>query len=215
MTPLLDHIPHVSRAERHRPCPRATVGEVGWAAATNLLASGHATLFGLWGDAGAVHMALLGDGSDLVVLTLDCPDGSYPSVGQKHPPAIRPERAIRSLFGLDAVGYTIARGLVGNPRQAEQGLVEMDVAVDQRRQDQCSAEVEDMIADIAVDVAGARHKGGDPPFLDVDISSAAIGQRGVGDQHAITCRRPRPLPCGSGRRLSAPPWPSGRCRWRW
>src|SRR5690606_5246249 len=59
MTALLDHIPHVSIAERHRPFPRATVGEEGWGAAIDLLADGRATLFGLWGDAGAVHMALL------------------------------------------------------------------------------------------------------------------------------------------------------------
>jgi Ni,Fe-hydrogenase III large subunit len=104
MTPLLDHIPHLSRAPAHRPFARAIVGAVGWNAAVNLLAAGHASLFGLWGDAGAVHMALLGEGADLVVLTLECPDGAYPSVGQKHPAAIRLERAIRSLFGIDAVG---------------------------------------------------------------------------------------------------------------
>ena len=38
-------------------------------------------------------------------------------------------------FGLDAVGDAVAGRLVGHPGQAEQGLVEMDVAVDQRRQD--------------------------------------------------------------------------------
>ena len=37
-------------------------------------------------------------------------------------------------FGLDAIGDAVARRLVGHPGQAEQGLVEMDVAVDQRRQ---------------------------------------------------------------------------------
>ena len=45
-------------------------------------------------------------------------------------------------LGLDAVGDAIARRLVGNPGQAEQRLVEMDMAVDQRRQDQRAAEIE-------------------------------------------------------------------------
>ncbi len=31
-------------------------------------------------------------------------DGKFPSVGAQHPPALRPERAIRSLFGLEAMG---------------------------------------------------------------------------------------------------------------
>ncbi len=42
-------------------------------------------------------------------------------------------------FGFDAVGDAVAHRLVGHPGQAEQGLVEMDVAVDQRRQDECAA----------------------------------------------------------------------------
>ncbi len=42
-------------------------------------------------------------------------------------------------FGFDAVGDAVARGLVGHPGQAEQSLVEMDMAVDQRWQDQRAA----------------------------------------------------------------------------
>ena len=34
----------------------------------------------------------------------DCPQGTFPSVGALHPPAIRLERAIRDLFGLEPVG---------------------------------------------------------------------------------------------------------------
>ena len=110
-------------------------------------------------------------------------------------------------LGLDAVGDAIARRLVGHPGQAEQRLVEMDMAVDQRRQDQRAAEIE---------VArGRREEGGDPPSRNLDVVPAAVGQRGVGEPHALTCRRRRPLPCGSGRRRCARPWPSGRSRWRW
>ena len=59
-------------------------------------------------------------------------------------------------LGLDAVGDAIARRLVGHPGQAEQCLVEMDMAVDQRRQDQRASEIE--VARIR-----GREEGGDPP----------------------------------------------------
>jgi hypothetical protein len=101
---LLDTIPHSERAARHRPWPRAAVGDEGWAAAIDLLAAEKCTLLGLWGDTDAVHMALLGDGAEIAVLSYACKDGRYPSVGAKHPPAIRLERAIQSLFGLTAIG---------------------------------------------------------------------------------------------------------------
>src|SRR5690348_2642199 len=52
--------------------------------------------------------------------------------------ASRTDLALR----LDAIGHLIARCLVGYPRQAEQGLVEMDVTVDQWRQDQRAIEIE-------------------------------------------------------------------------
>jgi Ni,Fe-hydrogenase III large subunit len=84
---------------------RRTVNEHDWRDAIARLARGQATLLGLWGDAPDVHMALLDESTgDIAVLTYACVDGRYPSVGAQHPPALRPERAIRSLFGLEAVG---------------------------------------------------------------------------------------------------------------
>jgi Ni,Fe-hydrogenase III large subunit len=73
-----------------------------WQEATRLVAAGEATLLGLWGETGRVHMAVFDHG--VVVLSLDCPDGGYPSVGALHAPAIRLERAARDLFGLDPIG---------------------------------------------------------------------------------------------------------------
>ncbi len=85
--------------------PRANVTEDGWGQSIDRLAGGSQTLLGLWADAGAVHMALFDEKtSDIAVLTYACKDGKYPSVGAKHPPAIRLERAIRDLFGLEATG---------------------------------------------------------------------------------------------------------------
>jgi Ni,Fe-hydrogenase III large subunit/Ni,Fe-hydrogenase III component G len=108
---LLDHLPYLETAERHRPWPRVTVTDAGWNAAIDRLAAGQCTLLGLWADTGAtqVHMALLGDGADIAVLTYACGDRTYPSVGAKHAPAIRLERAIHSLFGLLAAGSPDAR----------------------------------------------------------------------------------------------------------
>src|SRR5262249_41113632 len=68
-----------------------------WQEATRCLAAGEATLLSLWGEPGRVHMAVQDE--TVVVLSLDCPDGNYPSVGAQHAPAIRLERAARDLFG--------------------------------------------------------------------------------------------------------------------
>jgi hypothetical protein len=73
-----------------------------WQEATRFLAAGEATLLSLWGEPGRIHMAVLDQG--ITVLSLDCPAGSYPSVGASHAPAIRLERAARDLYGLDPLG---------------------------------------------------------------------------------------------------------------
>ena len=55
-------------------------------------------------------MALLDEEtSDVIVISYTCKSGKYPSVAARHPPAIRLERAIRDLFGLDAVDTLDAR----------------------------------------------------------------------------------------------------------
>ncbi len=72
----------------------------GWDAAVQLLVDGQATLAGLWGEPGRVHLATL-EGDALVHLTRASP---YPAVSARHPPALRPERAARDLYGLDPQG---------------------------------------------------------------------------------------------------------------
>jgi Ni,Fe-hydrogenase III large subunit/Ni,Fe-hydrogenase III component G len=107
--PSLETIVAQGRAvEAHRPWPRVLVGPELWTAAADELAEGRATLLGLWGEAGAgyaVHMALIGEDSrDIAVLSLGCPGLEFPSVGRRHAPAIRLERALHSLYGLRPIG---------------------------------------------------------------------------------------------------------------
>ena len=86
----------------HRPWPRALVASNDdWRQAAKQLARGHWSMLGLWGEPGLVHLAVRDPGEDrIAVLSLECPDDHYPSIGQHHPPAIRLERAMRDLFGL-------------------------------------------------------------------------------------------------------------------
>ena len=105
MAALTDITKAGRKAEAHRPWPRALVAADAWQRAINELVQARATLLGLWGDQGAVHLALLEEPSaNIAVITLECPDGKFPSVGVAHPPAIRLERAIRDLYGLKPVG---------------------------------------------------------------------------------------------------------------
>ena len=101
---------NAARVALHRPWPRAVVTPDMWNMAADHLARGHWILLGLWGEADAVHMALIDEQtSEIGVISLECPDRSYPSIGMLHPPAIRLERAVRDLFGHDAIGLPDTR----------------------------------------------------------------------------------------------------------
>jgi Ni,Fe-hydrogenase III large subunit len=98
------------RSERHRPWPRVVVNEDGWRFVGSQLSAGYWTLLALWGDAADVHMAVLDEAArEIAVITLPCPGGRFPSVGALHPPAIRLERALRDLYGIEPVGLPDTR----------------------------------------------------------------------------------------------------------
>jgi len=78
---------------------RAIVDEAAWSTACQRIAAGQGTMLSLWGDADTVHLAVLEDEA-VGILTLACPVGRFPSVGRLHPPALRLERTIRDLYGL-------------------------------------------------------------------------------------------------------------------
>jgi Ni,Fe-hydrogenase III large subunit len=80
-----------------------------WGEATRRLVAGEARLVGLWADGAEVRMALSADGRQLEFFRYAAAEGSFPSVGAAHAPAIRLERAIADLSGLKARGAHDAR----------------------------------------------------------------------------------------------------------
>jgi Ni,Fe-hydrogenase III large subunit len=105
------------RVEGHRPWPRVIVDGETWRQAVLGVAAGEATLAGLWSDGDAVHLGLAQEpAGELLVVSLPCPGRRFPSVALTHAPALRLERAIRDLYGLEPVGCPDARGWLDHGR---------------------------------------------------------------------------------------------------
>ncbi|MGE3284185.1 MAG: NADH-quinone oxidoreductase subunit C [Alphaproteobacteria bacterium] len=76
-----------------------------WESFAEDLAKEHRTLVDLWGDGRHVRLAMFdADAVRIEIVALACPDGTFPSVGRHHAPAIRLERTIRDLYGLASIG---------------------------------------------------------------------------------------------------------------
>ena len=84
------------------------VNRQGWEQAAASLQRGERSLLSLWGEPGLAHLALI-ESSKISLLHLDCAAGTFPSVGRLHPPAIRLERAMQDLAGLQAEGAPDSR----------------------------------------------------------------------------------------------------------
>jgi hypothetical protein len=105
MTTLQELLSVGTTVAGHRPWPRVTVDAKTWEKAAETLAQEKLTLVSLFGDGGDVHMALFDEeAATFGVLSLAARNGRFPSVGRHHPPAIRLERTIRDLFGLEPEG---------------------------------------------------------------------------------------------------------------
>ncbi|RJF67429.1 hydrogenase expression protein HypE [Rhodopseudomonas palustris] len=90
---------------RHRPWSRTVIDRVTWSFAARMLGDGHWNLLSLWGEPSAVHMALFDPRTaEIGVISLDCPQRSFPSVAARHLPALRLERTITDLYGLQPEG---------------------------------------------------------------------------------------------------------------
>ena len=101
-----------TQAPNHLPWPRVAVDEATWRDAGAELANGTLDLTGLWSEGNRVHLALCdmeGERASLGVLSLDCPNGRFPSIGACHPAAIRLERTMRDLGGPEPEGAPDAR----------------------------------------------------------------------------------------------------------
>jgi Ni,Fe-hydrogenase III large subunit len=110
MPSLIDLQLEGRKVRQHGPWPRIVVDASVWQFAANELAQGRWSLLGLWGEPSTVHMAIMDrDTAEIAIVSLDCPDRHYPSVGLHHPPALRLERAASDLFGLSAEGLPDTR----------------------------------------------------------------------------------------------------------
>ena len=79
----------------------STVNREAWEQAAARLQRGEQSLLSLWGEPGLAHLAVIEE-NKVSLLHLDCGAGAFPSVGRLHPPAIRLERAMQDLAGLQA-----------------------------------------------------------------------------------------------------------------
>jgi Ni,Fe-hydrogenase III large subunit len=89
--------------------PSTVVDARAWTEAGMRLQSGEVSLLALWGEPSAAHMAVIDLAGKPRLLHLPCADNRFPSIGALHPPAIRLERAMRDLAGLEAEGATDTR----------------------------------------------------------------------------------------------------------
>jgi Ni,Fe-hydrogenase III large subunit len=96
------------------------VTEEEWHKAIDQLAAGELTLLAFWGEPAAVHIALLDAENEIAVISLDCASGQFPSVAARHAPALRLERSIRDLFGLEAIGAADMRPWLDHGKWGEQ-----------------------------------------------------------------------------------------------
>ncbi len=93
---------HASQGFGDAPLQRVVVDSATWESlAVELAHNPQWSLLAHWAEPHAVHIALLdmGDRSTAVV-TLPCPEQTFPSIGRHHAPAIRLERTIHDLYGL-------------------------------------------------------------------------------------------------------------------
>jgi Ni,Fe-hydrogenase III large subunit len=105
MATLAEIVARSTRIEEHHVWPRVVASADDWRALGGALAAGDATLLGLWADPDAVHAAAADPSmGSIAVVSLACRDGTFASLAAHHPPAIRPERAIASLYGHVPVG---------------------------------------------------------------------------------------------------------------
>jgi Ni,Fe-hydrogenase III large subunit len=110
MPSLIDLMLEGRKIPQAGPWPRVVVDASAWKFAASELEHGRWNLLGLWAEPSTVHMAIMDERTaEVAIVSLDCPDRHYPSVGEHHPPALRLERTNNDLFGLVADGLPDTR----------------------------------------------------------------------------------------------------------
>jgi Ni,Fe-hydrogenase III large subunit len=101
----------------HRGYPRRRAPKDGWPALGQALMEGKLALLGLWGDRAEVHAAIYDVRShDVAVLSQEVAEGHAASLGVFHPAAIRPERALQDLYGIELIGLPDGRAWLDHGR---------------------------------------------------------------------------------------------------
>ena len=106
MPSLIDLMLEGRKVEQHGPWPRAVVDASIWQFADQRTGAGTLEPARPVGRTRrrCTWRSWMNSTAEIAVVSLDCPDRSYPSVGEHHPPALRLERTVNDLFGLAAEG---------------------------------------------------------------------------------------------------------------
>ena len=100
---MADLLANKASVAGHKPWPRYEVDPATWSAIGRTLGAGN-DLLALWGEAGAVHLALRAPHRmSPCVASVRVTNGEFPSIGRYHAPALRLERALRDLYGFTPV----------------------------------------------------------------------------------------------------------------
>lgn len=84
-----------------RPWIREHVDEAGWSHAVEQIVMGTCDMLSLWSDGSNVFLATLEkETMEIRIISYECEESHFPSVARSHPPALRLERAIHDLYGL-------------------------------------------------------------------------------------------------------------------
>jgi Ni,Fe-hydrogenase III large subunit len=110
MSELLRHFEGLRAEPDHHPWPRFRVDAGRWLGLRDALVHGRFDLLAEFAEPGEVH-AVLFDPESLVlaVASLPCPEARFPALGAVHLPAVRFERTIRELAGLEPEGLADTR----------------------------------------------------------------------------------------------------------
>ncbi len=89
----------------HNAIVPALANAAEWEGLAQDLAQGRRALVDLWCDGQVVRLATFDVGAGRIeIAALACPEGGFPSIGRHHAPAIRLERALRDLYGIEPDG---------------------------------------------------------------------------------------------------------------